>query len=291
MDRGGDFDEFKRRVREGVEGSLPRYFSTYPDTEISRVAKYVVLGGGHRWRAIAAVAAGEIFHRDAYHICMPAACGVELAHAASLLLDDLPSMDDAKVRRAKPCAHLVFPRWAVDLAPVFLVNMAYGISLQNPLASQERRVMAALELSKAGLHMFEGQEIDIVETLKAVDEQVLLECYRLKSGALYGAAIKGGAILCGAGESEAALLYECGIKLGLAYQFLDDLADVLASAEDVGKQPGMSTSKCTAVDLYDVDGAKSLASRFKRDALSELEQFGPEANTLRSLVYQASCAA
>lgn len=288
MNKAGNFEAFKRRIRIGVEEHLVRVFSKYPDTEVCRVAKYAVMGGGHRWRPILAVAAGEIFHYDAFHICMPGACGVELVHAASLLLDDLPSTDNAQVRHGKPCAHLVFPRWAVDMAPAFLVNMSYAISLDNPMVSYERRVTAALEVSQAGLDMSEGQEIDIIQPIE--DDDHLLRCYRLKTGALYAAAAKADAILCGANEDEALLLYECGMNLGLSYQFLDDVADVVVGVEETGKHSGMDADKRTAVDLFGIDGAKVRADRFKQDVLSKLKQFGPEADTLRSLVRDASWA-
>ena len=288
MNKASNFDAFKRRVRIGVEEHLARVFCKYPDTEVSRVAKYAVMGCGHRWRPILAVAAGEIFHHDAFHICMPGACGIELVHAASLLLDDLPSTDNAQVRHGKPCAHLVFPRWAVDMAPAFLVNMSYAISLDNPMVSYERRVTAALEVSQAGLDMTEGQEIDITQPIE--DDDHLLRCYRLKTGVLYAAAAKADAILCGANEDEALLLYECGMNLGLSYQFLDDVADVVAGVEETGKHSGMDADKRTAVDLLGIDGAKARASRFKQDILSKLKQFGPEADTLRSLIHDASWA-
>jgi geranylgeranyl pyrophosphate synthase len=73
------------------------------------------LGGGHCWRALVAVAAGKIFRDDAFKRVLPAACGVELSQAASLVLDDLPSMNDACVRRGKPCTHRAFPAWAADM--------------------------------------------------------------------------------------------------------------------------------------------------------------------------------
>jgi geranylgeranyl diphosphate synthase, type II len=85
-----------------VEDFLVELFAKAPDTEIARAAGYAVFGGGHRWRALVAVAAGKIFRDDALHRVLPAACGVELAHAASRVLDDLPSMDDAAVSVESP---------------------------------------------------------------------------------------------------------------------------------------------------------------------------------------------
>ncbi len=280
------FEELKTAVRQGVEDALARHFAGVPETEISRVARYAALGGGHRWRAIATVAAGRAFRDDALAVCMPGACGAELAHAASLVLDDLPSMDNATVRRGKPCAHLLFPRWAVDMAPAFLVNFAYLIALQNPLASHERRVGAAVELSKAACEMFEGQQMDITQAAREGPE-ALLRCYKLKTGALYASSAKAGAILCGADEAEATVFYDCGMCLGLSYQFLDDTADVLGGVENAGKPTGQDAAKLTALALYGVEGAKARAAAFAGRALAGLERYGPRAEPFRILVREA----
>ena len=122
------------------------------------------------------------------------------------------------------------------MAPILLVNLAYEICLGNPLASAERRVAGAMEVSHAARRMIEGQECDIIPDRASFDEKRLLECYECKSGALYGASTKAGGILCGANEDEAADLYECGLNTGIAYQLLDDMTDVNAGVDEVGKE-------------------------------------------------------
>jgi len=285
-----EWDARTQRIRAAVEEHLHTAFSRFSDQAVSRAAMYAVLGGGHRWRAMAAVAAGEIFHPDGFRIALPGGCGVELAHAASLILDDLPSMDNAAIRRGKPCVHSVFPQWAVDMAPVFLVTLAYHCSMDNPLSTHERRVATALELSRAGLQMIDGQEHDLTDPTDENDEQRLLRCYRLKSGALYAAAAKIGAVLCGAGEVDAALIYAAGMDLGLSYQLLDDVADVVAGVAEVGKQPGMDAGKLTAIDLFGLDGARRRRHAFQESALDRLQPFGPAADWMRRLICQAGYA-
>ena len=196
------------------------------------------------------------FAEDSLDIVLPTACAVELAHAASLVLDDLPSMDDAELRRGKPCTHRAFPQWAVDMAPVFLINMAYDLSLSNPRASADRRVRANLEASKAGLDMIAGQVADVRQDEEEDEEARLLSLYTLKSGALYGASGKAGAILCGATEAEEQVIYEACVDIGLSMQFMDDVADVTADVPEVGKRSGMDADKRTAVDLLGVEGAR-----------------------------------
>ena len=287
-----EFAVEKAEVRRVVEDYLDRAFNRYQVHEVRNAARYATLGGGHRWRAIVAVAAGRIFRPDALDIVLPGACAVELVHAASLILDDLPSMDDAELRRGKRCTHLVFPRWAVDMAPVFLVTMAYAISLDNQRVSEERRVNAALVLSSAGLEMIDGQSKDLLqEHANAKEEQNLLRCYELKSGALYAAAARAGAILCGATEQQAQSLQNAGMNLGLSYQFHDDVADVVAGVSEVGKNAGMDAGKWTAVDWLGIEGARQKGRQFQSIGLAAVQDFGPEANWLRRLICEASYAA
>lgn len=290
MKNAESFAEFQQQVRDQVENYLARTCSSLADTEVSRAAKYVVLGGGNRWRAQLAIAAGRIFSADALDLALPGACSVELAHAASLVLDDLPSMDNAELRRGKQCVHLVFSRWVVDMLPTFLVTLAYQIGLDHPRVSHDRRVAAVLELGLTGLRMVEGQEWDLTQPQEGHAESRLLECYRRKSGALYSSAAKAGAILCGASAADADLLGEFGMSLGLSYQFLDDVADQTLNVEELGKRPGMDVRKLTAVAQFGVDGAKQRARQFKEEALEEIARFGPSADMLRGLVIRAGLA-
>lgn len=286
-----DFTPEKARVRAAVEEFLDIAFRDCPQSEVRDCARYVALGGGHRWRAIVAVAAGRIFDDDALVIGLPGACGVELAHAASLVLDDLPSMDDAEIRRGKPCAHLVFPRWAVDMTPIFLVTMAYAVSLANSRVSEDRRVKAALLLSAAGQSMIAGQAKDVLQDYSSESpEQRLIECYELKSGVLYAAAAQAGAILCGARDDEAERVAVAGLNLGLSYQLMDDVADVVAGVDEVGKKPGRDAGKWTAVDWLGVEGARRQSVVFRQRGLAALAEFGAKADWLRTLVREASYA-
>jgi len=160
--------------------------------------------------------------------------------------------------------------------------------LGSPLAAPERRVQAALVVAKAAEAMCRGQESDITGRAKDRTEDSLLSRYRLKTGALYAAATTAGAILCGANDEDAAALGECGMHLGLAVQFLDDTADVVAGVAEAGKEAGRDNGKVTATDLYGVEGARARAARFQEIALAKLQRFRPAADTLRTLVSHAN---
>lgn len=281
---------FKKRIQHEVERYLAKVFSSCPSTEVVRIAEYVTLNGGHRWRPMVVIASGQIFDDESETIGMPAACGVEIAHAATILLDDLPSMDNALIRRGKPCAHLVFPAWAIDMAAAFLVNMAYTAILDNPLISAERRISAALELSRTALSLNEGQEKDVRQPSEHEEWENVLNCYRLKTGSLYSASAKIGGILCGAGAEEIALLGKCGMNIGLSVQCYDDILDVVARTEETGKHPGNDAGKKTCVDFFGVKGAKELGDQFVDEALLELGQLNFHANLLRELIRQITWA-
>jgi geranylgeranyl pyrophosphate synthase len=288
-----EFQAFRSEVRGRIDDSLERLLARLADTEVRRAAGYAALSGGQRWRGVLAVAAGRVFDPRAADLALPVACGAELAHAASLVLDDLPSMDNAQVRRGKACVHLVFAPWAVDMVPSYLVTLAYQVSLDNPRVSHERRVSAALELSAAGLRMTHGQAIDLNPAGRDHSPARLLECYRLKTGMLSAAAAKAGAITCGAAAAEAEALEGFGTNLGVAYQILDDLADATASLEEMGKCRGMDAAKVTAVDLFGVDGTRQKAQEFKDMAVAQLDRFGAEAALLQELAgrtgWEAAC--
>lgn len=288
MQRFRDFTAEKQEVRRAVENYLLQAFLAYPETEVQQAARYAVLGAGHRWRAIVTVAAGRIFDKDSLAVVLPTACGVELAHAASMVLDDLPSMDNAELRRGKPSTHRAFPAWAVDMVPVFLITMAYEISLANSRPSAERRVIGGIELSRAGLKMIAGQVADVRQDDATDEETRLLDLYRLKSGALYGASGKVGALLCGADEADASAIYDACVEIGLSMQFMDDVADVTAGMSEVGKHGGMDANKRTAVNLLGVEGARNRSVDFQENALVILGRFGPEADWLRSLACEVS---
>ena len=282
------YNDWKASIRSVVEQTLQTQFDVYPDTPVRAACMYVALSGGHRWRPLVSLASGQIFHENPSALVMPAACGIELAHAASLILDDLPSMDDAELRRGKACVHRVFPAWATDMAPVFLVNMSYDLSLSNTHVAENARIKTALIAAQTGLRMITGQVEDVEQNRNADPEKRLLELYENKSGFLYAAAGSVGALSAGASEEDSQIISEACLSLGLAYQYMDDIADVTADQDAVGKTTGKDIDKITTVDLFGIEGTRARSLSFQEDALEKLSPFGPRADNLRALVSEAS---
>ncbi len=269
-------------VRARVDGMLERLVAALPETEVVRASRYLILAGGQRWRGLLAVAAGRIYEPEPERFVLPLACAVEILHAASLVLDDLPSMDNAQTRRGKPCMHRVFPPWVVDMVPAFLVNLAYQVCADNPAPSSERCIQAIRLLGEMSACLARGQELDLALNTRTVPEPELLECYAHKSGALFAAALAGGGILCGAGPADTDALRAAGLRLGQAYQILDDLSELSDPANPGGQDAG----KCTAVTLLGAEGARARADQLFTEADRGLDRFGPAAGLLHELLAQ-----
>lgn len=268
-------------VRRHIEQVLEEAFAACPPTEVVRAARYATLGGGQRWRGRMAVAAGAIFRADADEIVLPLAAALELLQTASLTLDDLPSMDNAVTRRGRACVHLVFPDWVVDLLPAFLVNLAYHVVAGHAAVPEDGRIRALLLLGEMGTRLAHGQELDLALARASVSEAELLECYALKSGSLFAAALGGGALLCGAGEADVAALRAAGLKLGQAYQILDDVAD--GPEEDSAYK---DAGRVTAYSLFGPAAARACAEKLLEEVLRMLDRLGPAAGRLRELLDQ-----
>lgn len=265
--------------RSRIERALADAFAGHPEGELIRAARYATLGGGHRWRGRLALRAGDMFRADAADGALPLAAAVEMMHAASLVLDDLPSMDNAATRRGKACVHLVFPDWAVDLLPAFLVNRAYRAVADAAAAPADCRARALRLLGELGGDLAAGQETDLALARKRAGAEELLACYARKSGALFAAALAGGALLCGADEAAAAALRAAGLRLGVAYQLLDDVAD--GPEEDSAYR---EAGRTTAYSLFGPARARERAEALSAEAARELDRFGPAADPLRALL-------
>jgi geranylgeranyl diphosphate synthase, type II len=267
-------------MRGQIELRLEKAFSSHAQTELLRAARYATQGAGHRWRGLLAVASGAIFRADAEQVVLPLAAALEMMHAASLSLDDLPSMDNAQIRRGQPCVHLVFPKWVVDLLPAFLVNLAYHVAAENPSVSEQCRVRSLLLLGEMGVRLAQGQELDLALAKASVSEAALLDCYALKSGSLFAAALAGGALLCGAGESDALQLREAGLKLGQAYQLLDDIAD--------GRE---ESGRCTALSLLGPVAARARAEQLLAEVAQTLGCLGSATGRLQGMLNEVRAQA
>ncbi len=217
---------------------------------------------------------------------LDAGCAIEMVHTASLILDDLPSMDDASLRRGRATAHLQFGESTAILASIALLNRAYGvISAQPALAPGLRaELLERLADSVGSRGLAGGQERDLNGWSELTDLDSVDDLNALKTGVLFVLSAEFGGRICGLdGEALAALRRFAG-HLGLAFQTLDDLVDVTASAEAAAKDVGQDAGKPTAIALAGCDAADARIRQHLGEARAALGLCGFESATLERFV-------
>ena len=276
--------------------AVPRFFNEYRqlvDVELRRIVPpggsrvqqsmaYTVHAPSKRVRAVLTLLCAEICG-GAVARAMPAAASVELVHAASLILDDLPSMDDAALRRGLPTNHLEFGEAVAILAAFGLLNLAYGVvadAYEPALATAFSQLLSAA-VGPEGL--IGGQSADLLATDRRVSFEMLEEIHRRKTGALFVASATAGAILAGASGEQQQWLAAFAKNLGLAFQIIDDLLDVEGNPAETGKAIRADVKKTTFVSFSGVAGARQLAAELCQTADRALTPFGRRADRLREL--------
>lgn len=269
----------EQRLEELCDEYLPQ------DAEIGQAARYSLLGGGKRVRAVLTLAACELAGAPAEQ-ALAYACALEMLHCYSLIHDDLPCMDDDDFRRGRPSCHKQYGEATALLAADALVTAAFEVIANAALPAQSR-VQAAAVLAKAGgaRGMLYGQELDKRYETQPASEEQLRALHAHKTGALIVAAVELGCLAAGADEALRAALAQYAAELGLVFQIVDDILDVTATTAELGKPAGSDASmdKTTFVTLYGLQGARALAEDHNRAALDALQGFGEEAALLRLL--------
>jgi geranylgeranyl pyrophosphate synthase len=213
---------------------------------------------------------------------VPAAAVIELIHASSLILDDLPSMDDAPLRRGRKTNHLEFGEAIAVLAAFGLLNLAYGTAARSYEPAIAARLMSILSEAVGVEGLIGGQALDLLATDQQIGFETLERIHRGKTGALFGASAMSGAVVAGASADAIRSLAAYAKNLGLAFQIVDDLLDVEGDPRDTGKAR-KDAKKTTFVSFSGVDGARQLAVELCQTADAALEPFGRSADRLRQL--------
>ena len=284
MDYATQYQEYLARVNRALETACDAFLPE--ESEVCRAARYSLLGGGKRIRAVLVLAVCDMLNGDAA-AAEQFAAAVEMLHCYSLIHDDLPCMDNDDLRRGKPSCHKAFGEATAMLAGDVLLTEAFNAVAHAP-ASAEIRVRAAQALGMgAGSHgMVYGQELDLkYEALAATEEQLRL-IHRNKTGALINAAVQMGAAAAGATPQQCEILASYAYGLGLVFQIVDDVLDVTSTPEQLGKPIGSDSEngKTTFVTLYGTDGAMELAQKLNdRTCASLRAEFGEKSAFLEQL--------
>jgi geranylgeranyl diphosphate synthase type II len=275
-------EERRRRVEEALERLAPA--GGAPGVEAA--LKDSLFAPGKRLRPILAMLVAEILKGDPEPV-LPAACSIEMVHTASLILDDLPSMDDASSRRGRPACHVAHGESTAILAAFALLNRAFEILAEGWTRGPEApvRSQVARELAHAvGLQgMIAGQAQDLAMTDRAIDFPTLEFIHSRKSGALFMAAAALGATAARSSAAERAAVVAYAKNVGLAFQIVDDLIDATSGAVEAGKDVGKDAKKTTFVSFAGVAGARQLAQELVASGREALSGFGPRAQPLHDL--------
>ena len=269
--------DYQRPVLAEIEQLLGR-----GDSLVERSMAYTALAPSKQVRAALVLLAAEVCRGDGAR-AVPAAAAIELVHASSLILDDLPSMDDAPLRRGRRANHLEFGEPVAILAAFGLLNLAYGSiarASEPPLASNMTSRLSEA-IGPSGL--IGGQALDLEATARPIDFETLERIHRGKTGALFVAAAACGALTAGAAAEPIAALSAYAKNLGLAFQIVDDLLDVSGDPQETGKAVRADARKTTFVSFSGVDGARQLAAELCDTADRALTPFGARADRLREL--------
>jgi geranylgeranyl diphosphate synthase type II len=252
------------------------------DTPVSRSMAYTVRAPSKRVRPVLTLLAAELCGGAPLR-AVPAAAVMELVHAASLILDDLPSMDDAPLRRGRKANHLEFGEAIAILAAFGLLNLAYGTLVRAYDAALAARLSSLVAEAVGTDGLIGGQAVDLLATDQQISFETLERIHRGKTGALFSAAATSGAIIAGAPADAVGSLAAYAKNLGLAFQIVDDLLDVEGDPAQTGKAVREDAKKTTFVSFSGVDGARQLALELCQTADRALEPFGRRADRLRDL--------
>lgn len=285
-----DFDSYlKARVRlieTALDQSLPR--SQGPAPRLLEAMRYSLLAGGKRLRPILALAACEAVG-GGIEAAMGLACAIEMIHTYSMIHDDLPCMDNDDLRRGKPTNHKVYGEAIATLAGDALLTDAFAVLARLTPSAVPRgalvETIAELSAAAGSPGMVAGQTLDLMDEGRAVSVAELEDLHGRKTGALFVAAAAGGGRLGGGSPSQLAALNAYARALGLAFQVIDDLLDVEASTEQVGKRTHKDEDrgKATYPGLLGIAESRRKAERLRRDALEALAAFDHRAEPLRRL--------
>jgi farnesyl diphosphate synthase len=285
------FREQAEALRERLERALARRLpgADAPPQRLHDAMRYACLDGGKRVRALLVYGAGTACGARLEALDAPA-CAVELVHAYSLVHDDMPAMDDDELRRGKPTCHVAYDEATALLTGDALQTLAFQVLVAGEAsehAPERRLAMAAtLALASGSAGMAGGQAIDLAAVGRSLTLDELEHMHRLKTGALIRASVRLGALAAeGAGAPQMDALERYAECLGLAFQIRDDVLDVEASTEVLGKRQGADAAlgKPTYPSLLGLQASKDRAAALHREALEAVAAFDGRCALLRGL--------
>ena len=285
-----DFDlkNYLITKKQIVEDALDKSLPIGKPAKIYEAMRYSLLAGGKRLRPILCLATVELLGSNG-DIAIPTACALEMIHTMSLIHDDLPAMDNDDYRRGRLTNHKVYGDDIAILAGDGLLAYSFEYVAEQTLdVSTDKivKVLAILGKAVGADGLVGGQVMDLdCEGKSDVTAETLTFIHRRKTGALLEACVTSGAVLAGAKQEDLDRLSTYAQNIGLAFQIIDDILDVTATSEELGKTAGkdISAQKATYPKLWGLETSRQKAQELIDDAIEQLNVYGEAALPLQAI--------
>jgi geranylgeranyl diphosphate synthase type II len=282
MDDNAAYIQRLEALRAGVDRRLAELApkpGQAPDRLVEAV-RYALLAPGKRFRPmltlLTAAQFGAAPFDETVGVALDTACAFEMVHAASLILDDLPSMDNAGLRRGLPTIHRAFDEATAVLAGVGLLNEAYAVIANDKAlpAGLKGEITGRIAASVGFVGLIAGQARDLFDRDQVRDMAAIDRLNHEKTGVLIMAAAQSGARIAGAAPEAVDAVGEFGRRMGLAFQIRDDIIDAEGSIDGAGKDVGQDADMTTVVSLLGVEGARAAMEEHLAIGQAALESVG-----------------
>lgn len=257
------------------------------DGQLEEALSYTLGAPGKRLRSMLVLWCCELTCGQVNHNAEISAAAIEMVHTYSLIHDDLPAMDNDDLRRGLPTCHKAFNEATAILTGDALLTLAFEIlakEIDEPAVAVKLIIQLAQDAGATG--MIAGQMADLKAENGQGNKELLEYIHKNKTAKIFRCATVMGAICGGATDEELDRLSEYGLKIGLGFQIADDILDVNATSEHLGKTAGKDAkaAKCTYPAVVGIEEARQLEKKLAEEAMTELIPFGRKADNLRQLV-------
>ena len=256
------------------------------ESRLKEALSYTLSAPGKRLRSALVLWCCELVSGQANHNAEIAAAAIEMVHTYSLVHDDLPAMDNDDLRRGLPTCHKAFDEATAILTGDALLTLAFEILAKEVDDSAVAvKLISQLALDSGPSGMIAGQMADLKAEKAGGNKELLEYIHTNKTAKMFRCATATGAICGGATDEQLDRLSEYGLKIGLGFQIADDILDVSASSEHLGKTAGKDAkaAKCTYPAILGIEKARQLEKKLAEEAMAALQPFGRKADTLRQL--------
>ena len=291
-----DFDMLLRRTAKLINHTVQQLLAEQKiiDGDLKKAIKYTLVAPGKRIRSVLVLWCCELVRGQVNHNAEIAAAAVEMVHTYSLVHDDLPAMDNDDFRRGQPTCHKAFGEATAILTGDALLTLAFEI-LAKKIDEPSIAVKLIGQLAEAAgpVGMIAGQVADLKAEKNAGSpvrdglrhKKIVQYIHTNKTAKMFRCAAAMGAICGGANARQLNRLSEYGLKIGLGYQIADDILDVYASSDQLGKTAGkdQKAGKITYPAVLGMEKSRLLAKNLTDEVVAVIKPFGPKADTLRQL--------